>query len=152
MTTQKGQSQKKISQGSQESHLGNLRILLEIQPRGPWVQDYLFENTTKKLLHLSPKSCRNFTQWFREGRSWSIAVTQLRSVSRLHANTSSPDVYCRKRPNRRAHLELCHRNLDILGRVLNQIALSNSTAEKCAPMQGIKQPEHGRTSTTEEQK
>ena len=30
--------------------------------------------------------------------------------------------------------------------------VSNSTAGKCAPMQVIKQPEHGRTSTTEEQK
>ena len=34
----------------------------------------------------------------------------------------------------------------------NRIALSNSSAWKCAPMQVIKQPEHGRTSTTEEQK
>ena len=33
-----------------------------------------------------------------------------------------------------------------------QIALSNSTAGKCVPMQVIKQPEHGRTSTTKEQK
>ena len=49
------------------------------------------------------------------------------SVSRLHANTSSPDVYWRKRPNRRAHLELCHRNPHILERMLNRIALSNST-------------------------
>ena len=31
-------------------------------------------------------------------------------------------------------------------------AISNSTVGKCAPMQVIKQPEHGRTSTTEEQK
>ena len=30
--------------------------------------------------------------------------------------------------------------------------LSNSTAEKCVPMQIKKQPEHGRTLTTEEQK
>ena len=151
MTTQNGQSRKKISQGSQESHLDNLRVLLEIQQRasGPGERA---PGAMYLSLRIHSKSCRNFTQWFREGRSWSIAVTQLRSVSRLHANTSSPDVYCRKRPNRRAHLELCHRNLDILGRVLNQIALSNSTAEKCAPMQGIKQPEHGRTSTTEEQK
>ena len=40
----------------------------------------------------------------------------------------------------------------ILERVPNRITLSNSTAGKCAPMQVIKQPEHGRTSTTEEQK
>ena len=43
-------------------------------------------------------------------------------------------------------------NPGILERVLNQIVLSNSTVGKCTPMQVIKQPEHGRTSTTEEQK
>ena len=106
----------------------------------------------RKLPQLSPKSCHNCTKWFRERCNWSIAVTQLMLVSRLHANTSSPNKYRRKRPNWQAHLELCHRNPDILERMLNRIALSNSTAGKCAPMQVIKQPEHGRTSTTEEQK
>ena len=57
-----------------------------------------------------------------------------------------------KKLNQQANLELCHRNPDILGRVLNQIALSNSIVGKWASMQVIKQPEHGRTSTTEEQK
>ena len=33
MTTQKGQSRKKISQEFQESHLGSLCIMLEIQQR-----------------------------------------------------------------------------------------------------------------------
>ena len=117
-----------------------------------WDYVSLFENMPKKLLHLSPESCHNFTQWFREGRSWSIVITQLRLVLRLHANTSSPDVYWRKRPSQWVHLELCHRNRDILKRVLNQITLSNSTARKGAPMKVVKQPEHGRTSTTEEQK
>ena len=70
----------------------------------------------------------------------------------LHAYTSIPDVYQRKRPNWQAHLELCLRNHDILERLLNQIALSNSTAGKCASIQVIKQPEHGGTSTIEEQK
>ena len=65
-------------------------------------------------------------------------------------NTSSPDIYWRKQLNQQAHLELGHRNPGILGRVLNQIALSNSTATKCAPMQVIKQQECGRTSTVEE--
>ena len=45
-----------------------------------------------------------------------------------------------------------HRNPDILKRVLNQIVLSNSTVGKCALMQVIKQPEHGRISLIEEQK
>ena len=53
-------------------------------------------------------------------------------------------------PNKQAHLELCHRNSGILQRILNPIMLSNSTVGKCAPMQVIKQPDHGRT--TEEQK
>ena len=52
-----------------------------------------------------------------------------------------------------AHLELCHRNHDILQYVLNQIALyNNSTVRKCAPMQVIKQPEKGTISITEEKK
>ena len=51
----------------------------------------------------------------------------------------------------RGHLKLCHRNHDILERLLNRIVLSNSTAGKCALMQVMKQPEQGRTSTTEEQ-
>ena len=44
----------------------------------------IYKNIPKKFLHLSPKSCGNFTQWFKEGHSWSIVVTQLRLVSRLH--------------------------------------------------------------------
>ena len=53
-------------------------------------------------------------------------------------------------PNKQTHLELCHRNSGVLQRILNPIMLSNSTVGKCAPMQVIKQPDHGRT--TEEQK
>ena len=40
-----------------------------------WGYVSVFENTPKKLPHLSPKICRNFNQWFKEGRSWSIVVT-----------------------------------------------------------------------------
>ena len=36
--------------------------------------------------------------------------------------------------------------------MLNRIVLPISTVEKCAPMQVVKQPEHRRASTTEEQK
>ena len=60
MTTQKGQSRKKIiSQGFWESHLRNLHILLEIQQRasGP-------EKSTAGAKYLSlrihPKSCHIF--------------------------------------------------------------------------------------------
>ena len=60
------------------------------------------------------------------------------------------EMYWGKRPNRWAHLELCHRNHDILERVLNWIVLSNSTVGKCPLMQVIKQPEHGRTSIIKE--
>ena len=59
----------------------------------------------------------------------------------------SPVVYRRKRPNRQAYLELCHRNPDILERVLNQIPLSNSTAWNCAPMQVVKQAEEQKWSS-----
>ena len=117
-----------------------------------WGYKSICENTPKKFPHLSPNNCGNFTEWFKERCSWSIEVTWLRLVLRLHANTSSPDVYWRKQPNWQAHLELCHRNPDILKRVLNWTTLSNSIAGKSAPMQVIKQPEYGRTSKTEEQK
>ena len=36
--------------------------------------------------------------------------------------------------------------------MLNQIVLSISTVEKCAPMQVVKQPEQWKASTTKEQK
>ena len=36
--------------------------------------------------------------------------------------------------------------------MLNRIALSISIAEKFAPIQVVKQPEHGKASTTKEQK
>ena len=108
------------------------------------------ENTAGVTQYL-PLRIQTKTQWFREGCGWSIVVAQLRSVLRLHANTLIPDIYRRYRLNWQVHLELCHRNPDILERVLNRIAISNSTAGKCAPMQVIKQPEHERTSTTEEQ-
>ena len=106
----------------------------------------------QKVPHLSPKSCHSCTLWFRERRNWSVVVTELMLVSRPHANTSNPDVYWRKQPNRQNRLELCHRNPNILERMLNRIALSNSAVGKCASMQVTKQPEHGRTSTTKEQK
>ena len=57
-------------------------------------------------------------------------------MSRLHANTSIPDVYWRKWLNQWAHLELCQkpRNPDIINRVLNQMVLSNSTVGNWAHM------------------
>ena len=39
--------------------------------------------------------------------------------------------------DRRAHLESCHRNPDTLERVPNRIALYNSAARTCAPMQAV---------------
>ena len=59
---------------------------------------------------------------------------------KLHAYTSSPNIA--PMPG------LCHKNPDTLERVLNHITLSNSTAGKCAPMQVVRQPKHGRASTT----
>ena len=44
------------------------------------------------------------------------------------SHTSISDVYWRKQLNRQAHLELCHRNPDILERVLNQITLLRTHA------------------------
>ena len=138
--TQKDQNRKKIIWESKGSQLGNLHILLGIHQTalGPG-------QSTARVTYLSvrihPKSICIFLL--------KVAVTLLSgsrkgtgSVSRLHANTSSPDVYWRKRLNRLAHLQLCHRNPDMLKRVLNQIASFNSTAGKCAPMQITNQLEH----------
>ena len=112
-----------------------------------WCYVFIYENMPWRLSHLLLKSCHKFTLWFKEGCSWGIVVTKLRSKSRLHANT---DIYWRKQLNRQAHLELCHRNPDILEKVLHQITLSNSTAGKSTLRQVIKQPQHGRTSPTKE--
>ena len=126
--------------------------------RVPQVQEST-AGVTNLYMGMPPKICCIFPinveatlLWFKEWCSWNIAVTWLRLVSRLHPNTSSPGIYWRIWPNQWANLELCHRNLGILERVLNQIALSNSTLGKCTPMQVVKQLEHGRTSTNEEQK
>ena len=84
---------------------------------------YVFKNTPKKLSHIVKGGVEATYFHF---NPWRI----LKETTKLAA-----------------HLELCHRNPDILERVLNQTNLSNSTAAKCAPMQVIKQPEQGRTLT-----
>ena len=139
------QHKKAKAERKSASDLKNWRILSDNLPKGLGSRRALLGLLSMRihpemLPHLSRK------RW----RSWIIVVTWLRSVSTLHANNSSPEVYWRKRPNWWAYLELCHSNPDILERVLNQILLSNSTAGKCEPMQVTKQPEHGRTSTTKE--
>ena len=45
----------------------------------------IYENIPETMLYPPPKSSLNFTSWFMEGHSWSIIVTKLRSVLRLHA-------------------------------------------------------------------
>ena len=62
---------------------------------------------------------------------------------RLHANTLIPDINWRKQPNWQAHSELCNRNPDTQGKVLNSNILGrvlNSTVGKWVRMQVIKQP------------
>ena len=66
MTTQKEQSQKKISKAFQRSQLENLGILLEIQQKalGPGANNAGITCTSMGIhpesLHLSPKNCCNF--------------------------------------------------------------------------------------------
>ena len=91
---------------------------------------------------------KNFSQEIYHG--WCHAW--LKSVSKLHANTSSCGIYWRKQVNRRASFQLYHRNTDTPERMQNCIALSSSSTEMCAPMQVVKQPEHWRASITEGQK
>ena len=49
---------------------------------------YLSMRIYQKSCHIVPLKVSDFTSWFKEGYSWSIGA-----VSRLHANTSSPDIY-----------------------------------------------------------
>ena len=93
VTTQKEESQKKISWAFQRSQLENLGILLEIQQKalGPGANN---AGITYTSMGIHPKSCCIFP----------LKINWL------------------------AHLELCHRNSDMMERVLNQMALSNSTA------------------------
>ena len=66
-----------------ENQLGILKIYafcqkIQQKTSGPgercWCYISIYENAPKKLLHLTPKNCHNFTQWFKEGHNWSIAV------------------------------------------------------------------------------
>ena len=124
--------------------------------RGPWAQERALLGLCVSLREYTKKIATSFSQKLLQlylvVQRRSIVVTWLKSVSRLHADTSSPDIYWRKQLNRQVHLELCHRGPDIQERVLNRIVLSDSIVGKCAPMQVIKEPEYGRTSTNEEQK
>ena len=38
----------------------------QVRKRDSWGYGSLYENTPEKLLHLPPKSCPNFMQWFKE--------------------------------------------------------------------------------------
>ena len=90
-------------------------------------------------LRIHPKNL-----WYKEGHSWSIVVTQLKLVSMLHAYTSILTYI--EENDQPADFKLCHRNPDIFGKGAepNRIIQLN-----CREVQVIKQPEHGRTSTTE---
>ena len=74
------------------------------------------------------------------------------SVLRLHSNTSNPGVYWRNRPNQWAHLQLCHRNSDILEECWTGSRYPTQLQGGLHSCKFIKQPEHGRTSTTKDQK
>ena len=125
-----------------ETHSKKLRPTVSL----PRTVANLFEEKKMGVGVLDPQSVsQEKLQTHLKKKKWGL-------VSRVHANTSNPDIYWRKQLNWRAHLELCHRNHDMLESVLNWIALSNQTARKCVPMQVVKQPEHMRTLTTEEQK
>ena len=69
--------------------------------------------------------------------------------SKLHATTSTPDVYWTKWSNFLAHLDLYLMNPDTLEKVINWVTLSISTEGKYTTMQAVKEPEHGRSWTEE---
>ena len=110
------------------------------------------ESTAGVMKYLSLKIHPKLSDSMKGAVGAQLRLTWLRLVSRLHSYTSVHDVYCRTQQKWWAHLELSHRKPDILVRVLNRIALSNSSVRKCTFMQVMIQPKHERTSTTEEQK
>ena len=55
-----------------------------------WIWEY--KQKANFEIHLPPKSCHNFTLWCKDGHTWSIVITYLKSVSKLYANNSSPDI------------------------------------------------------------
>ena len=69
MKTQKDQNHKILSQLSQKfTHFtGKLSRGPRVQERVLWDYISVYENTPKKLPHLHPESCHNFTSWFKEG-------------------------------------------------------------------------------------
>ena len=75
VTTQKGQSQKKISYGYLKFTHFAKKINREPRAQERLLLGYvsIYENTPKKLPHLPPKSCNNFTWSFKKGYNWSIA-------------------------------------------------------------------------------
>ena len=133
----------------QDTQLGILKIYTscrKIQKRvsGPGQRYwryvvYIFENTPKNLVVQGRAQLEHSSHIVKVG----VEATC------FHFN---PRRILSETTERRVYLELYHRNPGILERVLNWVTLANSTAEKCAPMQVMKQPEHGRTSTSEEQK
>ena len=108
MTAQKGQGCKILSLGT-HIFTENLARGIGFTRELCWGYLSIFVNTSRKAsfeIHLpsmefiTPWSYCNFTWWFKEGRSCSIVIPSLKSLSKLHTNTSSSDLYWRKRPNR----------------------------------------------------
>ena len=60
-TTQKGQSQKKISYGSLKSMHFARNFSRRPRVQESWCYVSIYENAPKKLPHLPRKSCHNFT-------------------------------------------------------------------------------------------
>ena len=77
----------------------------EFQQRAPGLGDRCYWGYISMRIHL--KSCLIFPQkglqLYLVVQGWSILVTLLRLVSRLHVKTSSPDVHGRKRQNWWSH-------------------------------------------------
>ena len=114
----------------EKNQLGILKIYAfcrKIQQRASGLGESV-AGVTYPSMRIYPKSCCIFplkvgTTLLKGSRNGAVGTqqSQLRSVSRLHANNSSPDIYRRKRLNWWAHLELCHRNPGLVERVLNWI-------------------------------
>ena len=154
MTIQKGQNWKKINQGSYKFMHFDGKF-----SRGPWVQERVLLGLhislweyTQKVATSSPKKLLQLYLVVQRRAQLEHRSHIVKLELRQHANTCKPWHILKVMNKPADHLKLCQRNTDIWERVLNQITLSTSTVEMYLPMQVIKQPENGRTSTTKEQK
>ena len=114
----RGQSPLRKFLGS-KTHLDWLKIGLNLAQKN---NIYIFENTPEKGWGGGEEG---------RGNSGALVITLLNLVSMLHANTSSPDIYCWTWLNRQEPLEQCHRYPNTLSRTRHNAKLDRVIQLNC---------------------